>query len=41
MALLELIKMQAIKVSQDDLFSDIQIEKYDGNFKLRTAEVVE
>lgn len=27
MALLELIKMQVIKVSQDDLFSDIQIEK--------------
>ena len=27
MALLELIKMQIIKVSQDDLFSDIQIEK--------------
>lgn len=27
MALLELIKMQAIRVSQDDLFSDIQIEK--------------
>jgi len=27
MALLELIKMQIIRVSQDDLFSDIQIEK--------------
>ena len=27
MALLELIKMQVIRVSQDDLFSDIQIEK--------------
>ena len=27
MALLELIKMQMIRVSQDDLFSDIQIEK--------------
>lgn len=27
MALLELIKMQAIRVSQDELFSDIQIEK--------------
>lgn len=27
MALLELIKMQAIRVTQDDLFSDIQIEK--------------
>ena len=27
MALLELIKMQAIRVSQDDLFADIQIEK--------------
>lgn len=27
MALLELIKMQAIRVCQDDLFSDIQIEK--------------
>ncbi|MBE5758096.1 MAG: segregation/condensation protein A [Clostridiales bacterium] len=27
MALLELIKMQIIKVSQDNLFSDIQIEK--------------
>ena len=27
MALLELIKMQAIRVSQDNLFSDIQIEK--------------
>ena len=27
MALLELIKMQVIRVSQDDIFSDIQIEK--------------
>ncbi len=27
MALLELIKLQVIRVSQDDLFSDIQIEK--------------
>lgn len=27
MALLELIKMQVIRVAQDDLFSDIQIEK--------------
>ena len=27
MALLELIKLQFIKVAQDDLFSDIQIEK--------------
>ena len=27
MALLELIKMQAIRVSQDDLFAEIQIEK--------------
>ena len=27
MALLELIKMQVIRVSQDNLFSDIQIEK--------------
>jgi len=27
MALLELIKMQVIRVAQDNLFSDIQIEK--------------
>ena len=31
MALLELIKMQIIRVSQDDLFSDIQIEKTGEN----------
>ena len=32
MALLELIKMQVIRVAQDDLFSDIQIEKTGDEF---------
>lgn len=32
MALLELIKMQVIRVSQDDIFSDIQIEKTGDEF---------